>query len=120
MYGNACCCYSNNDENNIQNEIGNMNFTNINLYKSGNNAMKAAFGYAGGHHGDLKKGSLLMTSQFSRLLNNPRPFFILFDEFHLKKIPAWRFQSWKAMVVAIATFDGHIQMVCLNLCKCFF
>jgi len=103
-----------------------MQFTNINLYKNGNNAMKAAFGYAKNHQGDLKKGSLMMTSQFSPLLKNPRPFFIIFDEFHLKKIPAWRFESWKVMVVAIATFDGkflkivHIQMVSLNLCKCLF
>jgi len=94
-----------------------MNFKNINLFKSGNNAIKAGFGYAGAHQGDLKKGFLFMTSQFSRLLQNPRPFFLVFDEFHLKKIPAWRFQSGKVMVVAIATFDGqflrfvHIQMV---------
>jgi len=103
-----------------------MQFTNINLFKNGNNAVKAAFGYAENHEGDLKKGSLMMTSQFTQILKNPRPFVIIFDEFHLKKIPSWRFESWKVMVVAIATFDGkffkivHIQMVSLNLCKCLF
>jgi len=100
-----------------------MQFTKTTLFKNGNNAVKAAFSYAKSHEGDLKKGSLMMTSQFSQILKNPRPFVIIFDEFHLKKIPSWRFESWKVMVVAIATFDGkffrivHIQMVSLNLCS---
>ncbi|XP_070851623.1 uncharacterized protein [Drosophila suzukii] len=100
-----------------------MQFTNINLFKNGNNAVKAAFGYAENHEGDLKKGSLMMTSQFTQILKNPRPFVIIFDEFHLKKIPSWRFESWKVMVVAIATFDGkffkivHIQMMSTEIGK---
>jgi len=61
-----------------------------------------------------------MTSPFKSLLNNPRPFFVVIDDFHFKKISAWRFESWRAIVVAIATLEGqfmrfvHIQMVSLN------
>jgi len=90
------------------------------------NLLEAGIAYVAGHKGDLKKGSLFMTSQFTTLLKNPRPFFLVFDEFHLKKIPAWRFESWKVMVVAIATLEGqfmrfvHIQMESLNFCLCFF
>jgi len=64
-----------------------MQFTNINLFKNGNNAVKAAFGYAENHEGDLKKGSLMMTSQFTQILKNPRPFVIIFDEFGNKNEP---------------------------------
>jgi len=57
------------------------------FFKNPNDTMRAGIGYVAGHQGDLKKGSLFMTSQFTILLNNPRPFFLLFDEFHLKNNP---------------------------------
>jgi len=103
-----------------------MDLRKLNMFKNANINMQAAIAYVAGRKGDLEKGSIFMTSPFKSLLNNPRPLFVVFDEFHFKKISAWRFESWKAMVVAIATLEGqfmrfvHIQMVSLNFCLCFF
>jgi len=96
------------------------------MFKNANINMQAAIAYVAGRKGDLKKGSFFMTSPFKSILNNPRHFLFVFDELHFKKISTWRLESWKAMVVAIATLDGqymrfvHLQLVSLNFCLCFF
>ncbi|XP_044570255.1 uncharacterized protein LOC116656604 [Drosophila ananassae] len=65
---------------------------------------------------DLEQGKVNMSSNLNFIIEGDEPFFIAFDEFHMKHIQnaPESFHGWKIFAIAASNLNGHLQIIHLK------
>ncbi|EDV33485.2 uncharacterized protein Dana_GF24676 [Drosophila ananassae] len=65
---------------------------------------------------DLEQGKVNMSSNLNFIIEGDEPFFIAFDEFHMKHIKnaPESFHGWKIFAIAASNLNGHLQIIHLK------
>ncbi|XP_044574218.1 uncharacterized protein LOC123258387 [Drosophila ananassae] len=65
---------------------------------------------------DLEEGKVNMSSNLNFIIEGDEPFFIAFDEFHMKHIQnaPGSFHGWKIFAIAASNLNGHLQIIHLK------
>ncbi|XP_070072661.1 uncharacterized protein [Drosophila takahashii] len=98
-----------------------MDFKRIEVFNQDSEELDAAIAYVGRHRADMQQGNILLTCLLKQLHDRPKPYVIIFDEFHFKHVKNSVYQKWRALVAGVATVDGtftrivHIQVVCIEM-----